>query len=96
MASVCPLGANAVRLCVRTSDLSKSLNCYPDMDDMNEYKRHRYSDERPNFYPKEPENCDHPEEARQEVIDNIGEVAGKHEPFIECTRCGARLEDNEA
>lgn len=65
------------------------------MDEVNEYKRHRYSQERPNLYPKEPENCDHPEEAQQEVIDNIGEVAAHGDTFIECTQCGARIEETE-
>lgn len=65
------------------------------MDELNEYTRHKYAEEQPNLFPKEPEDCDHPEEAQQEVVDNIGEEVPVHSSFTECTQCGVRLTEEE-
>lgn len=96
MGSVCPLGVPTVRLCREDFRPGASRKTVPGkMEDLNEYKRNKYAQERPNLYPKEPENCNHPEEAQQEVQDDIGEVTKLHSTFTECTECGARIPEDE-
>lgn len=58
-------------------------------------QRHDYIDDE--VYDVEPDECKHPPDLLEVVIDSIGEVTKqKHSKFIECTNCGAKIDEESS